>query len=156
MGSKGFTAAELMIALTIVGILAAIALPGYFAFVQNTRAAHAVAQLQAVRAAVYLYYGDLGRWPREAPAGQIPVGVGLNLPKNFSFVAKGYAIDYENWMPLHRSGIPPSGTTTAIGVSVVSSDRRFLERIDGLVRDAKFTKLTDTKYTLEIATVDGF
>ena len=156
MGSKGFTAAELTIALTIVGILAAIALPGYFAFIQNTRAAHAVAQLQAARAAVYLYYGDLGRWPRESSVGQIPVGVAQNLPKNFSFVAKDYALDYDNWIPLHRRGTPPSGTTTAIGVSIVSGDRRFLERIDRLVRDAKFTKITDTKYTLEIATMDGF
>jgi len=156
MGPKGFTATELMIALTVVGILAAIALPGYFTFVQNTRAAHAVAQLQAVRAAVYLYYGDLGRWPREASAGQVPVGVGYNLPRNFSFVAKDYAIDYDNWIPLHRRGTPPLGTTTAIGVSIVSNDRRFLERIDRLVRDAKFTKISDTKYTLEIATMEGF
>ncbi len=145
-----------MIALTVVGILAAIALPGYFAFIQNTRAAQAAAQLQAIRAAVYLYYGDLGRWPRESVAGQIPVGVGQNLPKNFSFQQKSYVLDYDNWIALHRRGQAPPGTTTAIGVSVISRDPRFLERIGRLVRDAKFTRISRTKYTLEIATMDGF
>jgi len=145
-----------MIALTIVGILAAIALPGYFAFIQNTRAAQAVAQLQALRAAVYLYYGDLGRWPREAPAGYVPLGVQQNLPKNFSFVGKGYVLDYDNWIALHRMGQAPNGTSTVVGVSVISRDPRFLERVDRLVRDATFTKISRTKYTLEIATMDGF
>jgi type II secretory pathway pseudopilin PulG len=145
-----------MIALTIIGILAAIALPAYFTFVQNTRAAQAVADLQAMRAAVYLYYGDLGRWPREAVAGQIPVGVGQNLPKNFTFRSPHYTLDYDNWVPLHRQGKAPTGTTTAIGVSLISRDPRFLERVGRLLRDAKFSKISRTKYTLEIATLDGF
>ena len=50
---RGFTLLELMIALMVVGILAGIAIPAYFSLVSNTRAAQAVADLQAVRAAVY-------------------------------------------------------------------------------------------------------
>jgi prepilin-type N-terminal cleavage/methylation domain-containing protein len=155
-GEKGFTATELMIALTIVGILAALALPAYFTFVQSTRAAQAVADLQAIRAAVYLYYGDMGQWPRESAAGVVPLGVQHNLPRNFTFRKNGYTLDYDNWLPLHRRGRVPAGTTTAIGVSIVSRDRKFLERVDGLIRDAKFNRVSNTKYILEIATLDGF
>lgn len=155
-GEKGFTATELMIVLTIIGILAVIALPAYFTFVQSTRAAQAVAEIQAVRAAVYLYYGDMGQWPREAAAGFVPIGIQTNLPRNFAFRNNWYTLDYDNWLPLHRQGRAPAGTKTMVGVSIVSRDRKFLERVDALIRDAKFTKVSQTKYILEIATLDGF
>jgi type II secretory pathway pseudopilin PulG len=145
-----------MIALTIIGILAAVVLPGYFAFIQNTRAAQAVADLQAVRAAVYLYYGDLGRWPRESQAGFIPAGVAPNLPKDFTFRRKWYTIDYDNWVPLHRRGAAPAGIATAVGVSVISRDPAFLKRVAALLKGVKFTQVSRTKYILEIATMEGF
>jgi len=147
---------ELMVALVIVGVLAAVAIPAYFGFISNTRAAQAVADLQAVRAAVYLYYGDMGRWPIESPAGFVPKGLVQNLPKNFSFTNKWYTVDYDNWIPLYKQGRSPNGTTTAVGVSIVSRDPALLERIHSLIRNAKFSKLSRTKYTLEIATINGF
>jgi len=153
---RGFTLLELVIALAVVGILAAIAIPAYFGLVSNTRAAQAVADLEAVRAAVYLHYGDLGRWPTETPAGVVPRGCVANLPKNFSFTNKWYTLDYDNWIPLHRAGLAPNGTTTAIGVSLVCRDPKLLERTYGLIKNAKFTKISRTKYTLEIATLNGF
>jgi prepilin-type N-terminal cleavage/methylation domain-containing protein len=154
--SRGFTLIELAIALVVIAIVAAIAIPAYFGLLSNTRAAQAVADLQALRAAVYLYYGDVGRWPNEAPAGFIPKGTQDNLPKNFAISNRWYTIDYDNWVPLHRQGRAPSGTTTAIGVSVISRDPRLLLRIQGLLKGAKFSKISNTKYTLEIATMNGF
>ncbi|HET9950682.1 MAG TPA: prepilin-type N-terminal cleavage/methylation domain-containing protein [Candidatus Eisenbacteria bacterium] len=153
---RGFTMTELMVALSIIGVLAAVAIPTYLGFVTSTRAAQAVADLQALRAAVYLYYGDVGRWPSESPNGFAPKGVAQNLPKNFSLSNKWYSLDYDNWTSLHRQGRAPNGTTTAIGVSVVSRDPKLLFRIQRLIRDAKFTQISKTKYTLEIATVNGF
>ena len=155
-GERGFTATEVMIVLTVIGILTALAFPAYFAFVQNTRAAQAVAELQAIRAAVYLYYGDEGRWPVESQAGFAPVGVQANLPKDFSFQNPWYMLDYDNWIALHQRGGAPVGLRTAVGVSLVSRDRKFLERVRGLIRDATFTRVSPTKYILEIATIDGF
>jgi prepilin-type N-terminal cleavage/methylation domain-containing protein len=152
----GFTLLELVVALTIIAVLMGVAIPAYFGFMTNTRAAQAVADLQAVRAAVYLNYGDTGRWPAESAAGFVPDGVASNLPKNFTFSNKWYTLDYDNWIPLHKLGLAPGGTTTAIGVSIVSRDPKLLLRIQRLIRDAKFSPISKTKYTLEIATVNGF
>lgn len=153
---RGFTLLELVIVVTVVGILAAIAIPAYFGLVSNTRAAQAVADLQAVRAAVYLYYGDLGRWPTESMAGYTPKGLAQNLPKNFSFSNRWYTVDYDNWIGLHRQGRAPNGTTTVVGVSIISRDPKLLKRIQSLLRNTKFTKISNAKYTLEIATMNGF
>ena len=153
---RGFTLVELAIALVVVGILAGIAIPAYFGLISNTRAAQAVADLQAVRAAVYLNYGDTGKWPVETQAGTIPNGLTPNLPKNFSFTNQWYTLDYDNWLPLHQAGKAPAGTTTAIGVSIVCRDPKLLTRVEGLIKNARFTPVSRTKYILEIATVNGF
>jgi prepilin-type N-terminal cleavage/methylation domain-containing protein len=153
---QGFTLLELVVVLTVIAVLMGVAVPAYFGFITNTRAAQAVADLQALRAAVYLYYGDVGRWPNESPAGFVPKGVAQNLPKNFSFSNKYYTLDYDNWIPLYKQGRSPNGTDTAVGVSIISRDPKFLLRIQRLIRDAKFTRISNTKYTLEIATVTGF
>ncbi len=145
-----------MIALTIIGILAAVTLPGYFTFLQNTHAAQAVADLQAVRAAVYLSYGDTGRWPDDSPAGVIPESLRPNLPRNFTFVRKWYSLDYDNWIAQHQKGVVPAGFTTAVGVSVVSPDERMLKRVASLLDGVKITRVSRTKYILEISTMDGF
>lgn len=147
---------ELVIVMTVIGILAAIAIPAYFGLVSNTRAAQAVADLQAVRAAVYLSYGDTGKWPDESQAGVAPDGLSANLPKNFTFTKEFYTLDYDNWLPLHQQGKAPTGSSTAIGVSLVCRDPKLLTRVEGLIKNAKFVPVSRTKYILEIATVNGF
>jgi prepilin-type N-terminal cleavage/methylation domain-containing protein len=153
---RGFTLLELVVVLTVIAILMGVAIPAYFTFLSNTRAAQAVADLQAVRAAVYLYYGDSGQWPAESPPGVPPTGIAPNLPKNFIFANKYYQLDYDNWVALQTRGRAPNGTDTAIGISIVSRDPKLLLRIQRLIRGATFNKISTIKYTLEIATMKGF
>lgn len=56
--TKGFTLIELMIAVVIVGILAAIAYPSYSNYVQKSRRAEAQAELLRIAQLQERYYAD--------------------------------------------------------------------------------------------------
>lgn len=60
---KGFTLIELMIVVTIIGILAAIAVPSYQSGLIKAREAVLRENLYGIRSAIDQYYADLGRYP---------------------------------------------------------------------------------------------
>jgi type IV pilus assembly protein PilE len=57
-GQRGFTLIELMIAIAVVGILAAVAYPSYTAYVRRGKIASALGGLSAVRVKLEQYYQD--------------------------------------------------------------------------------------------------
>ena len=74
MRARGFTLIELMITVAILGILAAIAIPSFGAFIARSKTAEASANLGALfkTAASYYYSGDRGR-PRHCGEHQQPL-----------------------------------------------------------------------------------
>jgi|GEM_PF-6579317 len=70
---KGYTLIELLIIITIIGILASIASPHYFMLTQKAFQAKAKANLGHVRSAINVYYADNeGHWPlSNYPIGNI-------------------------------------------------------------------------------------
>jgi type IV pilus assembly protein PilA len=64
---RGFTLIELMIAVAIVGTLAAIAIPSYLRFQLRSKAAEARANLAAIATSENAYFGEFNRYVAAAP-----------------------------------------------------------------------------------------
>jgi len=60
MGNKGFTLIELLIVIAIIGILAAIAIPGYVGQQRNATRAEAYTNLQNLRLLEEQFFADAG------------------------------------------------------------------------------------------------
>jgi prepilin-type N-terminal cleavage/methylation domain-containing protein len=67
----GFTLIELMIAVAIVGALAALAIPGYLRFQLRSKAAEARINLASIATAENAYFGEFNRF---VPAAPTPAG----------------------------------------------------------------------------------
>ena len=117
----GFTLIELMIAASIVGILAGFAIPNLQTMIYRARATDVAADMEVVRVATLNYQADLFGWPPEAVVGAIPTGLDSYLPEGFTFLGDGYQLDFESWsLPGGLPGDP--NTTVLIGVSVVAAE----------------------------------
>jgi type II secretion system protein G len=61
--TRGFTLIELLIVLAIVGTLLTIAVPSYFASLDNAKETALRQSLSVMRTAIDHYKGDLGKYP---------------------------------------------------------------------------------------------
>ena len=119
-GRGGFSLIELLIVVSIIGIIAALAIPNLRNVMIRARAAEVAGVIDVVRVATLSYNADQHTWPPEAGAGATPAGLGPFLPDNFTFDLDGYTLDFENWaLPGGLPGDP--GATTLIGVSVTAA-----------------------------------
>lgn len=63
--APGFTLIELMIVVTIIGILAALAIPAYNNYVDRAQVAEATGLLWSAKTPMAEYYVNVARWPVE-------------------------------------------------------------------------------------------
>ena len=170
--SRGFTVLELMAALTIVGVALAIAIPTYSNMVRQVRASHAVADLQTLRAAAYLYFGDHAEWPDEVQAGAVPIGLRPYLPEKIELMNQWYRIDWDNWMIWDNPGGPSNAkgkggglgkarskfpqTGVLVGVSLITDDPELMAAARGMLANTSFIQVSVVKSTLKLADADGF
>ena len=170
--SRGFTVLELMTVLTIVAIIMSIAVPAYWNMVRQVRASHAVADLQSLRAAAYLYFGDHAEWPEEVQLGVVPAELKPYLREEMEFMNEWYQIDWDNWTVWDnsvgpgnsqgkgkghgkaRSKLPQTGVL--VGVSLVTMDPELMAAARGMLANSSFIRVSANKSTLKLSDADGF
>ena len=80
MNRKGFSLIELLTTVSIIGVLASIALPKYQALRKRANAAEIVSAMTTVRAGAYQYNESIGAWPGTTGLGLVPKGLAQYLP----------------------------------------------------------------------------
>lgn len=124
----GFSLIELLMAVSIVGILAGLAIPNMRNMTFRARATSVAADLEVLRVAALNFNANQHTWPAERGPGAVPPELVAFLPEGFTFDRNGYQLDYEN-LPF-PGGLPGDPTTTQlIGASVTATDDRLSNAI---------------------------
>lgn len=94
--NAAFTLVELMIVISVIGILAAVAIPKFSELINKSKAGATKGNLGEVRSAITVYYGDMeGAYPRDNLAQgftpkylpEIPVAKVFPLPESAGVLA---------------------------------------------------------------------
>ena len=117
---RGFTLVELVMVVSMVSLLAALAQPALQRVVMQARAAEAISNLNVIKVAVQGYEADFLNFPPEADVGEIPTGLVDYLPDDFTFDFEGYSLDYDNFTG--PDGQPVDDGTFSVGLTVVPDD----------------------------------
>ncbi len=127
---RGFSISELLIVLTIMGLLVRLGMPRYADLRRQAAARAIIGDVQAVRLAAFNYNTELQSWPANSGAGLVPVELVSFLPAGFQFVRPAYTMDWEVWNGAGNTGA--SGNTaqaTTIGLTVDSPDVQLVDAL---------------------------
>ena len=130
----GFSLIELLMAVSIVGILAGLAIPNLRAMTFRARATEVAADIEVVRVSTLEFNGDQFQWPAEVATGVVPPELNGYLPEGFSFQGNGYELDYERITGVILPGDP--NTNQLIGVAVTADDEQLSNAIVELLGGA--------------------
>lgn len=117
---RGFTFVELLVSMTVVGLLSAVAVPKYIDLKRRANTTKVLGDFQAVRVAVMSFYADSSYWPEGgAELGTIPPNLERYLPIGFSFSRTTWKLKYEIW---ELGQAPFTSASALVGVTVVTDD----------------------------------
>lgn len=149
MNRRGYTLIELLVTLTIVAILANIALPALQAMKRKADAAHVIADINAIRVAGFDAYADLHVWPATNAWGVSPLTLIPRTPRGFQWRYKSVEYRWQRWaLP---NGMPTSpNQTVLVGISVRTTDQQLLATIKGLHKGpVAFGTSTEVTFIIE-------
>ncbi len=122
----GFTLIEILVAMTIVAILAGIVVPKTGDFIKRAKATAIGGNIDVIHNALSSYYTDSLDYPPSAAMGQVPPGLQPYLPLNLPFVTPDYQLEYSRWKLTTAIGGYAAGETV-VGITVSTSDARLGE-----------------------------
>jgi prepilin-type N-terminal cleavage/methylation domain-containing protein len=130
---RGFTFVELLVSMTIVGILATVAVPKYIDLKRRANTTKVIGDVETVRVAVMSFFADSAYFPEEAGPGAMPKNLQKYLPIGFQFTRPQWTLDYENWDVGAQSF---SIGNQLIGVSVTTQDPELGEATSRMLGNA--------------------
>ena len=141
--TRAFSLVELMIAVLIISMMFAMAVPTYQRIQRKARAASVVNDFRVFGAAFQAYAHEKGSWPAEAAAGVIPTGFSSEDIQTGVWATRtpiGGKFDWEN-SQVHPGGTSPGGkwraalTITGTSDSPLIIDADLFEEIDRALDD---------------------
>lgn len=130
---SGFALIELLVVVTIIGILTRFGMPKYQDIRRQARARAILGDINAVRVASMSYNADKNAWPANSARGATPSTLRTYLPKGFLFKRGDYDLDFDRYSIVIGRGRNRS-VTVAPALSVWTNDvklRRAIARMAG-------------------------
>ena len=119
--------------MTIVGILATVAVPKYIDLKRRANTTRVIGDIETVRVAVMSFFADSAYFPKEAGPGATPKNLQKYLPVGFQFTRSQWTLDYENW-DVGAQGFAIGNQL--IGVSVTTQDPELGETTSRMLGNA--------------------
>ncbi len=119
----GYTLIEVMVAVVIVGILAAIALPSYSDYVQRGKLSEAISNLSDMRTRFEQYFLDNRAYPTSCVASGA-VAPQINLPPARKYFAITCAFPTLTTYKITATGVPAEGMAAAFVYTITESNVR--------------------------------
>jgi type IV pilus assembly protein PilE len=117
--SKGFTLVELMIAVAVVGILAAIAIPSYQESLKKSRRSDAQASLMNFANAMERHFTETSTYCDVGTEGGDVCGdTGMDLGPPSNFAPTGKTGEFYNFVILTVDGAPDADTYTLQAIPI--------------------------------------
>lgn len=150
MRRPGFSLIEIMIVVSVIGILAAIVLPVYRGVREKSQAVAAAASMVQIAKALDHYHATHGDWPGDLNRRQLPPELKPYLPNDdFKTGPIGGVWDYDDW---RGQGHTAGGDPVAILISIVEGDPNAYALIDREIDDGNLStgtvRVTDTNSRL--------
>lgn len=136
----GFTLVEIMVVVVIIGLLCAIALPGFRLVTLRARSSAFQNDIRAITGVFTTYNLQNGRWPAEVSSGEVPAELADALPGNYAHPTP--IGGYYDW----NNNVSADGITAKASLTIVSAanapmtdDLDLLERIDRMMDDGNLS-----------------
>lgn len=133
MNRRGFTLIELMTTLSIIGLLASIALPKYQSLRRRATAAEVASNITTLRLGAFQYNESSGTWPATTAVGTVPKGVATYLPANGKNVIQGTSYQL-GWS---STGVNGKGRRSVQTIQAKTTDATLCQALYGLMGGAR-------------------